>query len=696
MKEIQDQKLSTRPRIYERPTNGEKNLRGLTTVALLKTNFDAGRDHIEMFRPFAEDAIAAFAGQKFTLEAAKQALREKHGLDIPATTLTTLLGRCVRSRVLKKERGEYVVQRPPARPSIEAERRRIDAEHHVLARAMCDFLATNGRPDVTEEGALGMLLEFISEHQIELLLDGEPDATRGAALAPKDTRRVARFVTEICLRDPQLSDFLQRVIEGFVLQNTLLLKDISLADRRFRNLTVYLDSGFVFGALGLLGDSVRIASREGLDLLRSVGAHLAMFDKTRDEMKRILSVYERNLATAEGRSTLHPTELTRFLITHRYKPSDIREMVSLLEASVQALGIELASTPPRMRQFTLDEKDLELRLAHFGRTEMRNIHDVDCVAAILTLRSGRTTDSLDDARAVFATESRVVVNTVQQWYRDHRQGGVAPIIHYIRLSNLAWLKKPASASKLKLQELVALCAAALKPSRKMWDAFLEHLRKLERDGKLTSDEAVAVVASELTDNLLAEVEDSDGDKESLAAVVDRVRTAYEEKARVEAKHLAAGAISEADKRVSQAEATLAAARSAAERDKRQLLGNLEEALGRAGAYEEQVRRVELLLRRRALFWATWVGRAVFAVGTAAIVLATIGTTNAFPPHAGILKELFAGAAVLALIIGGARAIWGGHVTLWQAELTTHLEQRFRKALMGRYGLEVERASMGSR
>lgn len=93
------------------------------------------------------------------------------------------------------------------------------------------------------------------------------------------------------------------------------------------------------------------------------------------------------------------------------------------------------------------------------------------------------------------------------------------------------MKQPASGAKLKIHELVALCVAALRPSREVWRHFVRHLRNLEISGEISSDEAAAVVASDFTEEALLEVGiDEDSDAESLSEVVGRVKRKYKAEA----------------------------------------------------------------------------------------------------------------------------------------------------------------------
>ena len=164
--------------------------------------------------------------------------------------------------------------------------------------------------------------------------------------------------------------------------------------------------------------------------------------------------------------------------------------------------------------------------------EPRVVHDVDCVAAILTLRKGHRSQNLDDAHAVFVSDSALVIRSVGHWWRhDEHESSIEPVVHVRALSNFAWLKRPSAGSELKVRELLALCGAALRPAPRTWDRFIQHLNTLHTSRKLTSEEVTAIIASSTSDELLrdAELEATDSrdvDAETLDEVVERVKSGY--------------------------------------------------------------------------------------------------------------------------------------------------------------------------
>jgi predicted transcriptional regulator len=509
--------------------------RGLATVAMLKVNFDAGHDHIAMFEPFVLDAVGTLGRDDMTDRDIRSALKARDELTLPLNTLQTLLGRLVKSGLLRREGGRYFrTEQQIEVPDICEERAAAEGRQQKLATALREMAGKHGVAVASDEDALALILKFFDRHHVLLAFDQAPVIDE--AESAKEHEDPGETVTAMFLRDTisgggDLAEILQEMLEGYVLQNTLLLRDISTAERGFKNLHVVIDSQLLFAALGMRGAALETATVELLNLLRDTGAVTDVFEPTIREMRRILAVYEEKIRTPQGRSELHQTDLTRFFLSRRCTAGDIKQYAALLEPKLKQLKFNIREPPTREEQWTLGEQALGTALAGEDGSdrEPRVVHDCDCIAGVLSYRKGKTSDSLDNATAVFVTSSGMTTNTVREWYREEGGQGFPPIIHVLGLSNFAWLKKPASASKLKVHELVALCGAALRPSSKTWQRFLNHLKKLEQSGELSTDEVTAIVASGLTENALVENQiDQDSDAESLAEVVDRVKAEYRE------------------------------------------------------------------------------------------------------------------------------------------------------------------------
>ncbi len=636
--------------------------RGLATLALLKANFDSGIDHLDMLLPFVADRILCYSSDDFSAEDIRSALVDAYGLQVPMASIHVVLTRATRRGLISRQGGRYFRKRSigTAAPDISRKSAAIRQEHSVIADALIRYASGHGLVISAEDDALAMIFEFISLFHVHLLLDpsekdgGVPillDQLQG--LGSRETRVIARFLLQECSADSGLRPFIRRILEGYVLQNALLLKDITTAQSRFKDLTVYFDTSFLLNALGLTGEAAGLAARESLDLLRSTNARLAVFDATVHEIKRILHVYEAHLGSQSGIETLRPYPITRYLVAHHYSPSDVREASALLETHLETLGIHIVPIPDHKLAFTLDEAELTQRLRRPDETDTqpRVVHDVDCVAAILTIRAGHHSATFDSAKAVFATTTGLLVRNVKEWFFAQKQAGPLPVIHVLALSSIAWLKKPAAVVNLKLNELIALCSAALAPSPRTWGLFLKHLQKMREEKYVTEDEVVAVIASELTDSLLSQFdEDVEPDADTLTEIVNRVKSEYQAKASAE--------IEEVKLSASEQIAAAHADRSKAEE--------------RLQSSEKEHRGLVLQLRAKASSIARMIGWIFFIL---AIIVLVLG-----PVFIGTLVGSVASYIITAIgwFVGVLALLYGGYVKQWRASLELLVEKLMRR------------------
>jgi len=504
----------------------------LVTVAYLKARLDEGSDHLGIFMPLLLDVIARRGDSYFLASEVQQDLVSVYSLVMPQSTIDTLLKRATRKRYLKREFGRYIKSQFPPIPNIEEKTHEIQAAQQKLAQAFVEHASKRGIT-VDNEGALALLIGFLEDEQIALLLDS-PVADKNE---PKHTTReratIAEFFQYIVKDDPVLRAVLRPILEGLVLYHAAFLPNLTEGERRFRNLHVYFDSALVRQAIGYEGKVLQTIVRETMAVLTEAGARCLVFDKTVEEIRRILEYFEGHIGTSHGRLTMRVTNMARHLVTSGYSVSDLREMEAFLEENIRNEGFRIAQTPRRVAEYTADEKSLQKRLSDPKAPDgasPRVMHDVDCLAAILTLRRARTTNLIENCAFIFASSSLPVIRNGTVWYEQDERGiGISPIVHIRALLNLAWLKKPKLCGDLKENELLAVCAAALSPSPDTWQRFLRHLENMEKTNKITSDETALVLVSRMSDKLLKEAELSeagDADATTLEDVVDRVKSSY--------------------------------------------------------------------------------------------------------------------------------------------------------------------------
>ena len=498
---------------------------GLVTVAFLKTQLDAGYDHLSLFEPLVIDALNRISARDLIASEVRQVIFDSTNLKIPVPTVQTLLGRCAKSGYLDRNGGRFHKTNFPIPPSnIASASAPIKEGQLRLGHALAEYSQRASIAFISSDEAVQSLASFISANKLQILLNQAPVESGHFNL--KQTRNFARFITERCIPDPELSTPLKSLLEGILLADVLLMRDIQSAQIKFNGCAVFLDTHILLAALGLNGPADELATKEGMAAIRNAGAQTLAFERTVVEIRGILRVYEDKLGTNEGRLSLFPTSMTSYMIANRYTPADVKVIALELEQRLRRIGIAIRDFPSHVPEHTLDEQSLTRLLSSYGGSsvEPRVRHDVDCAAAILTLRLGHVAHDLERCDAVFSTTSGSVVKSVQEWYTSQQGQGISPFVHHAFLTTLAWLKKPAFSPDLKLHELAAVCLSAIRPTEAAWEKMLSTLRQYVAEGRMSDDESVAIVANGLTEALLSKLDDDfEPDSSSINEAIERVR-----------------------------------------------------------------------------------------------------------------------------------------------------------------------------
>ena len=517
----------------DKPTVGT---RGLVTLAYLKARMDQGEDHLGIFMPLVVDVLPKVANRHFTSVEVRNVIETIHAVKMPETIVATLLQRATRLGLLKREYGRFRTSAGPlTRSNIAGQKAQLAKSQERFAKAFISHAKSRSVLIDSVDSALQLTLAFIGEQQISLLLENSDHQLKSSSIDPSQYALMAEFIHDVARSDPASNAVLRSIMQGLVLYHAAFLPDLASIERKFANLDVVFDSVVVRQALGFEGSSAETLMNETIARLLANGVRCIMFDKSVHEIQRILSVYQEKLVSHTGRLSLKQNPMTRHFLTRAYSASDIQEILALIETRISEAGIRVVGAPIHRKEFTRNELRLAKRLADpqtDDLAEPRVLHDVDCVAGVLTLRRGFRTASIEDARCVFATTSPLVIQNVRKWWEiDERETGVCPVVNIGALANLAWLKKPSISGDLQLDELVALCAVAMRPSEKTWERFLRHLDKLHTSQRLSEDEVDALVASSLADQSLRDVELTQGGQEdydtgTLDEAIERVESDY--------------------------------------------------------------------------------------------------------------------------------------------------------------------------
>lgn len=467
----------------------------ITSLAILKANWDSGRDYIGNFVPFVAECLRQAAQTESTLPEIQAALVEKFGLTIPQGALHTILKRASRYGFVQKARGIYR-RDEDALSKLDFAKVRSDVlrQHDALIGKLVHFCNHNYSLRWSDDEAQAALLSYIRKSSTLLL----SAAVAGQPIAPslKSVKHaefvISAFILDLQARDPEGFRYLETIVKGSVLADVLLFPDLGGAKAKFVKIEVYFDTPFLLRALGLAGSERQAPCRELLDLLYQENADLRCFKHTLDEMWRILDAAANALRNPR-RFRAGYFETMEYFLQSGYSPSDVELVLARLDQSLRNMRIQIRDKPPHEERHTVDEKRLESMLREEVRyhSEEALVHDLDSLTAIFRLRRGQLCQRIESCLAIFITTNGNVVRAATRYFTqeyDHR----GPLVPLAMLSDLfgtlAWLKHPVAAPELPVKIVIADCYAALNPSDSLWKRYLSQIDRLETQGDVTEED----------------------------------------------------------------------------------------------------------------------------------------------------------------------------------------------------------------
>ncbi len=504
----------------------------LASLALLKANLETeGHDVLDMIAP-----LVTFVGSKsglktnFSSSDLREAVLSELGLALPERAIDLLLHRLQRRGLARREAGRYSVD------AWAADTAAVEEAQAGFVRAYAD-ITENLRSFVEErfqnhwdgEEARNALDEYLDDYCIDFIRAysaASPVPTHGKS--PKNAQYlVSSYVTRLSEIDSRRFGLLVDVVKGRMLANAILGEDLVDQKQTFKGTTLFLDTPLVLRVSGLSGPPAEQLAMAVVGLGSKAGAVWRVFEHTIEEADSVLREVQRKLEYSyegHGDVYLHAKEVG-------YSASDIILLRGRLLDILHGKGIEVHPTPGYAAGFQIDEVGLEgecdaAGLHHSTPTALR--YDVNSIRSVYCIRKDVRPRKLEDCRAALVTSNSALARGAFNYGKRHESSReVSPAVTEYSLANLLWLKWPLQAPDIPKHVLAACCQAALRPSARLWQTFLQEVEKLEKLGKLTPDQhAFLRYESRVRDDLM---ELTLGDESALNPdTVMRVLSAFEE------------------------------------------------------------------------------------------------------------------------------------------------------------------------
>lgn len=498
--------------------------RAIASLAVLRVNWDEeGRDYLENFSPFLNEALRASEDDRVSLPDVTTRIRGLVGFEVPQGVVKTLLRRAARRKYVRAQNGVFHIDRGvlPSEPLAKREgdlRRECEA---LVAKLQAYASETHG---VTwsaleaERALLGVVEPFAAP-----LLHAARRGDRPSAPVAEgsDLYVAASFVEHAYDRDPTAYAYLESVATGAMLASAVYYEDPSAVAEKFDGLTAYLDTPLLLEALGVNGEQVRAPIVEMIDLMREQGVQVRVLRRTFDETQGVLDAHGASTGDRRREVGLGPIRGT-------LSPSDSRMLATQLEERLEELHVRLAERPDFDERYSMNVTQLEDRLqdAIGYQNPGARVHDVESLVAIHALRRGSRPSRLEKASAVFVTTNTTLARAAHGFFCEEYGGETrrAPVcVTADDFATRLWLKTPNEAPELPTRQLLARAYAALQPSDALLEKYLAEAERLHKTGRVSERDYLLLRSS---DDLLRRVTEATlNDPDAFTeGTLDEVRT----------------------------------------------------------------------------------------------------------------------------------------------------------------------------
>lgn len=467
------------------------------TSALIKAIYDERRDYLDTFAPLL---LGVADENKFSTPGTLNKLVYKEfKIAIPVHLIRTVASRAQRKGYFKQQINPLAYKLTSEGRSYLGRlenRREVERRINSCIADIQNFFTEKGR--LIDAAGVGDLLErFVKNNRASLVEFFNPKAKPEDLvenIKQSDENLLVEYLKAAEESKPEFYGVLQEMIYGSMISALLCAENASditdTQDRGFKNVTAFLDSNLIFSILGFHSTETNLAAQELLELLKSFGFTLKVFDFTVDEICNVIGAYgqQRDLYYSD----FSIDSIYRVLKSRGWQISNADEFIIGIEKILANYGIQIHNDSDIiLKDYRSPYEGLRNRVYEFkqGQPQTSANHDLAAVEKVRKIRRGDVR-RIEDAKAIFLTSDYLLHKADMIGMGHIENGTLGEVVLDRLLANVLWLKNPDVA--LPLQMIIAAHSRDLLINRHVWEKFYKILNQLRTEGKAT-DEGIATL-----------------------------------------------------------------------------------------------------------------------------------------------------------------------------------------------------------
>lgn len=467
----------------------------LVNLALLETlKTDKIQDEIDLFLPFVAVTICEIGKPIIETIDVQAKLSELFGFRPPISAIKVLMSRAKRRGLLVRENSAFIPIHEKVKEwsnGYEGKKEDLNVSLDRLKEALIQFTLDRFKKGLHFAEAEQLIFRFIEENVSAVISKRAYNKAELNDSIKNTGHIVASFISHIHRKEPLLLEHFGRCVKGMLLANYLFFADKINSKKSFEKMSVYLDSPLVIGLLGFNGAQNKQANQEFIDLLKSLKIQVYIFDRTLDEIERLLSAWKTDIA----RKTYNRfnTKTLELLRSQGYDEARLDTEIKTLPRRIESLGIVIKYGFSAKERYQCDEKELEAAIAKNFKKNKNLEHDTICISRVHNSREGRFIKDLSEQYSVFVTGNSGLAKFANGYFTkvDYRSS-IPVVVSEQWMTIMFWLKKPDIAGRLPTDQIVATAYSLLYTDDKFWDSFLTRMEAIQKRGLLSEEDFVVV------------------------------------------------------------------------------------------------------------------------------------------------------------------------------------------------------------
>ena len=386
----------------------------------------------------------------------------------------------------------------------------------ALLRDFKSFVLRTNNESLTDDDADKIISCFIEEQG--MLLFNEKDNYFNSC---HEEYLFAKYLEELYLKDIKQFEYINELIVGRLLSEYLLYSD---DDKEYlSNVTVYLDTGFVFRLLGIDG-----LKREGiytqlLTQMKSLGIKTKVYEHTYSEISGIILNSIQWINNPEYNPVISNDTIDYF-VRNSYTKEYVEDYATNLRTTLNDLGVEIESMsyPQNVPQNIISEMDYYDAIVKqykennddFDEAGKQNTIYMDAKSFFYTdyLSNGVTANSISDIKHLFVTTNFSLAFALKKLLSEHKRinnYGIPFCVTDSFLGVVLWKTAPDKIAEYTRNRLIVAMNAAFSPKEALLEKLVSSLEKCVDDGKISPEECYMLKTTHLAHKYLMDITKGD-------------------------------------------------------------------------------------------------------------------------------------------------------------------------------------------